>query len=531
VRRNSGICVLGIAIAGALMLVSAPARADVRSEVLYARGLVPFNSGQWEQAYRLFNEAVEADPSDAVAVYYRGVTQARRGMLGPAIQDLEHALKLKPTLPHGALDLGIAYFDAGQYAAARPWLQRAREQPADRFTAAYFLGLTLYRLGDYAGALTALKDAEPDPELRSSAHYYEGLALLKQGKAKAARAELAAVAHEQPESPIGRAAQAYSGGEVRQPPGLLAAARKKPWSAYAGLAFQYDSNVALAPSDSGLKTAQGIGQQDDGRAVIEAGGDYVLLDNDFGSVRAEYDFYQSMHFRLTEFDLQGHRVRLDAGAHPTPLGYGLAVTYDFYALDYQSFFQEGLVTPWVAYAENPGAATQAYYTFRGRDFFRAPFNPARDSKDNAFGLRQYLTLGAVDRVLSFGYQFDSDSTAADDFDYNGNQVDIEAMFPVTNLATAQLGYLFRLEDYRHPNSRSAVDQAAYLLGQAVRRHDSEHQFTVAVSRNLTEHVALTLAYIGVINDSNIVEVFSDGSKHRPFEYDRHIVSAEVQVTF
>jgi tetratricopeptide (TPR) repeat protein len=522
VRCSTGIGILGVAVAGVFIWVSAPAQADVRSQVLYARGLVPFDSGQWEQAYRLFNEAVGADPSDALALYYRGLTQGRRGMLGPAIEDLEQALKLDPALPHAALDLGIAYFDTGQYAPARTWLQRAREQPADRFTAAYFLGLALYRLGDYAAAQASLKEAEPDPELRSSAHYYEGLALLKQGKPDAARAELAAVAREQPESQIGRAAQAYSGGEIRQPPTPLVAGRAKPWSLYAGLAFQYDSNVALAPSDSELKTAQGINRQADGRAVIEAGGDYVLLDSDIGSVRAEYDFYQSMHFRLTEFDLQGHRVRLDAGVQPAPLGYGLAFTYDFYALDYQSFFQEGLLTPWVAYAESPDAATQAYYTLRGRDFFREPFNPARDGVDNAFGLRQCLALGAVDRVLSFGYQFDSENTTANDFDYTGHQVDIEVVLPVMNLATAQLGYLFRLEDYQHPNSRAAF---------AVRRHDSEHEFTVALSRNLTEHVALTLAYIGVINNSNIIEVLADGSGQRPFEYDRHIVSAEVRVTF
>jgi Flp pilus assembly protein TadD len=512
VRCRASIGILGVAIVGMLMWVSPPARANVRSQTLYARGLVPFNDGQWELAYRLFNEAVEADPADALALYYRGLTQARRRMLTLSIQDMEQALQLNPALPHAALDLGIAYFDAGQYAAARTWLQRAREQPADRFTAAYFLGLTLYRLGDYAAAQASLKEAEPDPELRPSAHYYEGLALLKLGRPDAARGELVETVREEPQSEIGQAARAYAGGEVRQPPATVAGARKKPWSVYAGLAFEYDSNVVLAPSDSDVKTAEGISHQSDGRVAIAAGGDYVLLDSDIGSVRASYDFYQSVHFRLTEFDLQGHRVRLDAGAQPAPVGYGLAFTYDFYALDYQSFFQEGLLTPWVAYAESPDATTQAYYTFRGRDFFREPFNPARDGIDNAFGLRQSLALGAVDRVLSFGYQFDYENTTAKDFDVNGHQGDIDLALPVMHLATVQLGYLFRLENYRQPNSRAAC---------AFRRHDNEHQFAVGLSHDLTPEVALTLAYIGVINNSNL----------SVFEYDRNIVSGGVQVRF
>ena len=498
--------------AGVLLLWSAPARANVRSQALYARGLVPFNNGQWDQAYRLFDEAVQADASDALALYYRGLTQAKRRSPQAAIQDMERALQLDPALPHVALDLGIANFDAGQYAVAKTWLQRAHEEAADRFTAAYFLGLTLYRLGDYAAAQNALKEAEADPELRPAAQYYEGLALLKQNQPGAARTALAAAAREQPQSEIGRAAQAYTGGEIRQPPAALAAGRKKPWSLYAGLGFQYDTNVVLAPSDSDVKSAEGISDESDGRAVVSAGGDYVLLAGDAGSIRAQYDFYQSVHFRLTEFDLQGHRLRLEAAAQPAPVGYGLAVTYDFYALDYRSFFQEGLLTPWVAYAESPGAVTQAYYTFRGRDFFRDPFDPARDGIDNAFGVCQYLALGDATRVLSFGYQFDTENTDANDFGYTANQGDIELIMPVVDLATVQVGYLFRLEDYSDPNSRADF---------AFRRHDHEHQFALAVSHDLTSQVALTLAYIADINGSNI----------SAFDYDRHIVSGGVRVTF
>ncbi len=499
--------VCGIALNGG------PAYANVRSQVLYARGLLSFNSGQWEQAYRLFSEAVQADATDARALYYRGLTQVRRGALANGIKDMEQAVKLRPTLPHVALDLGIAQFEAGDYVAARTWLERAYHDDTQRFSAAYFLGLTAYRLGDYAAAQSYFKDAEADPELRPSAHYYAGLALLKQGKSGAARGELAEAAREQPQSESGRAAQAYAlPTEARQPPSALPRTGAKPWSLYAGVAFQYDSNVVLAPSDSDLKSAEGISRESDGRTAISAGGDYTLLEGDAGSVRAEYDFYQSVHFHLTEFDLQGHRVRLDAAKQPGPFGYGVAFTYDFYALDYQSFFQEGLATPWVAYAESPAAVTQAYYTARGRDFFRKPFSSARNGIDNAIGLRQYLALGAADRVLSIGYQFDSENTNGDDFDLTGNQADVEVDFPVADVVRMQLGYQFRLEDYDHPNSR-----AAFMF----RRHDNEHQFALAASHQLTERVALILAYIGVINNSNLT----------PFEYDRHIVSLGAQVTF
>ncbi len=508
---------VGAIVAAAVLLPAAPARANVRSQALYARGLVPFDRGQWEQAYRLFDQAVQADTTDAMAVYYRGLTQARRGMRAAAIKDIEQALQLDPVLPHAALDVGIAYFDETQYAPARIWLERAYQQGSERFTAAFFLGLSCYRLGDDAAAQKYLNEAQADPDLRVAAQYYAGLALLRQGETQAGRAALQRAAREQPQSEIGKAAQrAIAGKDVRQPPAAVPPPREKPWSLSGEFGFQFDTNVPIAPSDSGVKVAQGVGRESDSRVTVSLGGEYLLLDTDAGSLRAEYDFYQSVHFNLTEFDLQGHRVRLDAASGRGPWSYGLSGVYDFYALDYQTFFQEGLGTPWVAFACGDRAVTQAYYTLRGRDFFRKPYDPARDAINNAFGVRQLVAFDAH-QVVSFGYQFDGEDTVADgpgarDFRYNANQADLSVAFPAVWLVHVQAGYLFRLEDYRSLNSRTAF---------TARRHDNEHQFVVALERELSANVAVGLDYFAVINNSNIAD----------FEYDRHIVAASVRLRF
>ena len=506
-------------VAIASVLAVPPAMANVRSQALYARGLVPFNNGQWDRAYRLFDDAVQADGQDALALYYRGLTQARRGASAAAITDLQGALRLNPQLPHAALDLGIAEFDAGQYAAAQAWLERAHHEATERFTAALFLGLTRYRLGEDPEALAALKEAEADPELRPTAKYYEGLIHSRQGNTAAAQAAFAEVVRERPQSDIGRAAQrASAGGEAAPAPKPETAA--KPWSVYAQLGFVYDSNVVAGPSDSSVPGLPGISGEGDGSTAIAAGGGYKLLDNDYGSLRAEYDFYQSIHFKLTEFDLQGHRLRADYESLPGRFSYGLSGIYDFYALDYQSFYQEGLAIPWVAVAEGSNAATEGYYRFRGRDFFRQPFNPGRDAVNNAVGVRQFLALGSAERLFSAGYQFDKDDTKSNgpmgrDFQYSGHQFDLDVSWPLLARTRGDAGYLFRLDDYQFPNSRAGTN------GFQFRRHDNVHQFALAVTHELTPLVALVVDYIGVINNSNISE----------FEYDRNIVSANVRVTF
>jgi thioredoxin-like negative regulator of GroEL len=521
-RRATG-AVVGLLL-GALWVTScSPALADSRSQSLYAKGLVPFHNGRWDEAYQLFDQAVKADPDDALALYYRGLTAARRGQPSVAIPDLERAAQLRPNLTHLALDLGITYFDAGQYADATRWLEQAYATAADRFPAAFFLGLTHDRLGDVAKASRYLSEAEKDPELRPMASYYSGLLQLREGREAEGRASLEQAARGRPDSETARAAQQYLAGaaEVRRPPEPGAPVDTKPWSIYGDGRFEYDSNVVLAPSDSSVSGSQT--DEADGRVVLGFGGQYRLIKSQSGEISASYDLSQSVHFQLNEFDLQGHRVRLQAVTSPGPVQFGFASTYSFYLLDYESFFQEVLVTPWVTIPEGDAAATQVYYTFRGRDFFRSPFDPGRDSGNDAFGIRQYGLLGSDDRLFSIGYQFDNEDTVANlvngrrnDFEYQGHQFDLGVQVPVLDLATAQLSYLFRLEDYQFPNSRTATPTSA-----GVRRHDDQHEFVLAFYRDLNEYLQVSLAYLGVVNNSNV----------ETFDYDRNIVSVGVRAHY
>jgi len=486
--------------------------ANVESQALYARGLVPFNRGDWTAAYQLFNEAVEADPNDAVAVYYRGLAQARGGQPAAAIPDFERALSLAPDLPHAALDLGIAYYDLGKYAEARPWLERARQQPAERYTAALFLGLTLYRLGDYDNALAYLNEARGDPEVRATASYYAGLTMLRRGDTAAARELFTEVVNEQPQSEVGQAAQAYLSGSTTAP------AEVKPWGVYGQLNIQYDSNVVIGPdTDNPGFVAAGLTSQGDGRVVIAAGGHYRFLETDYGALLGSYDFSQSLHFDLSQFNLTGNRLQLHAQSKPGQLTYGISGAYDIYLLDFGSFYQEGIGLPWLGYAWVPEAPTQVYIRIRGRDFLSAPYDPGRDAVNYGFGLRQWLSLGQPQWQLTFGYLWDFEDTissgpAGRDFQYKSNQFDIGVTLPRMFDTTVQLAYLFRLDDYQYPNSR---------VDFAFARHDNASQFVIGLVYDMTANLALTFDFIGIVHNSNILD----------FEYPRIVVGPGVRVSF
>jgi tetratricopeptide (TPR) repeat protein len=487
------------------------AHASARSEALYAKGLVPFHSERWADALALFDQAVAADPDDALTTYYRGLARARLGRTEEAIADLERALAIRPDLPHAALDLGILYLGQDRYEQAELWLRRAHEEPTDRFGAAFFLGLTLYRAGDDSGAHAFFAEALADPELRTSAAYYDALALLRLGETREANERLGEVAA-RPDTEIGVLAQRYLTGA---PTGAVAA--EKPWAVYGDVGFGYDSNVVLAPNDGVIEDTRGIDEKSDGRAVLAFGGRYRIYESDVADATVSYDFHQSLYFQIDEFDLQGHRVRMDVRSLFNPVQLGVSGYYDYYLLDFDSFFQQGTAVPWVTLFEGQVAATQLYYRFRSQDFLDDVFDPYRDAFNNAGGVRQYVLLGAADRYMSVGYQYDDEnpiSSDGDDFQYGGHQIDARLHFTLLDWASGETGYAFRREDYENRNSRGGPPPSD-------RRHDNEHQVVLHLERPLTPHFLLQADYLGRINDSNLDE----------FDYGRHVVSGGVRMRF
>jgi Tfp pilus assembly protein PilF len=499
-------------VAALALAVAAPSAANTRSQQLLVRALIPFQAQRWQDAQALLNQAIEADPEDAVASYYRGLAAARMGDTPGAIRDIERALALKPDLSAALLDLGILYFDSAQYPAAQQWLERAYQQPATRFQAALYLGLTRLRLGDPAGALPYLREAQKDPALRQTGQYYEAVALLRQGDRDAARTLFQQVERGPSDAQTTQLAQQYLAGGSS----TAAAAAEKPWSVHANAGFGYDSNVGLVPSSSAAQVGLDTDGETDGFFRVGAGASYTLADTEVGSATMGYNLYQSVHFSTPRFDLQSHRLDLTLA---TPIyGFwqaGLAGIYDFYLLDYQSFYQGGRGTPFVNFFQGDIGATQIYYTFGGQDFFRGPFNPFRDSYINRAGVRQSFLLGAADRSLTLGYtwdDFDPLSRDGTDFAYMDNMIDVQLDFGLFDVVDAQIGYLMDLQSYEHPNSR--VDYRK-------RRHDAQSQVVFHLAHSFTDMLSADLAYLAVINNSNIDD----------FEYDRNIIQANVWLQF
>ncbi|HXJ36888.1 MAG TPA: hypothetical protein VMS22_22865 [Candidatus Eisenbacteria bacterium] len=291
------------------------------------------------------------------------------------------------------------------------------------------------------------------------------------------------------------------------------AAGERPWSVHAATGFMYDSNVALDPSGQTIPGTPSDPR--DGAYTISVGGRYDIVDTDRWQASVEYDLYQSLYFRLDDFNLRSNLAQATVGYALLPeLWTGVQAGYQHYALGGPSYSGEPFVTPFVSLVEGRWGLTQFLYRHGDITYFNA-FEDVRDGPDDSASLSQTIYWGA--QYASVGYEFgsvrpSSHSAAANDYRYYYNQGYAGVGWAPGWQVTVDVVYLFRYENYTEPNS---------LTGFRTKRHDAINQFSVGVRRPLTDHLTIGLNYYGTVDDSNI-DVYT---------YDRNVVAAEVRFAY
>jgi Tfp pilus assembly protein PilF len=484
------------------LLSGAAAFGSEESERVYSQGLVAFHAHNYAAALTLFEQAARADPEDVYARYYRGVTFGRLGNHTAAVADLRAVLQARPDMDQAALELGVALVQVGSPAEAIPLLERGQRIPEAEAAASLFLGIAHLRLGDRRAARAQWQRAlAHDPALAVPVYYYQGIADYQDSNWSGAERHFDAVAAESPDSEMGREAAAL----LRR----LRAGERPATELFAEAGFQYDSNVVLAPTDEAIATAAGITRRADGSAFVSVGGNGVVWRGQRVQLSLGYDFYQSLYFNLTQFDLQDHRPTLQLVGAFGDARAGLLAYYDFYLLDTSRFLSAVTASPWLEVPSGNFGRTQFTFRLRWQDFLQQPFESQNSSIDYAPAIREIFALGAVGRYLLFGYQFDRNDPShaqGDRYGYDGNEVMTGLGWTFPYGFSSDLFYAYRHEDYD---------------GASNGRVDNEHDITAVVEYPISPHVSGLLGYFGTFNDSNDPD----------FNYNRNIGSVSLRARF
>lgn len=509
--------------------LSAPAVASEESQALGARAVVAINAGDNAKAMSLLDQAVQLDPKDADVRYQRGVVRGRGGDITGAITDLETALQLRPYFPVAALELGIALVDDGRYRQAIPYLTQAQNVATLDAQASFFLGLAQLRSDEYEPARQSFARARRlDPSLTLATQYYEGVIAFREEDYASAEAAFRGVQRDGPSSAMARESAQYVE--------LIERSRRANYSAFGTVALEYDSNVNLGTNNivEGSVTGQG-----DWRVVLNAGGRWVPWRVGRFSVALSYEFFQSLQFRLHDFNLQDNRPAVQLQYDFDDVSIGMLGRYDYYLLETDSFAQEVTAFPWVSVREAGIGRTDFYYRMQWRNY-KQPGYQSLDGFYNYPGVRQFFDIGDdPDQQIFFGYQMavsapDRSGTLEQEalneaYMYFAQQAEVGVRWALPYSLLGEAVYRYEHQAYPNasrcfaPNGNNPNCMFSNPTSGA-RRRDDDHRIILSLERPLSEiweHLFVVASYFGTFNDSN----------KQDFEYDRQIGSLGLAVRF
>ena len=501
-----GSCLRLASVMGGLCLLSAvwvgllpwPAHAVEQAEVEYAKGIVEYGTGNYRDALQHFRTAVGLAPDDANAHFYLALAHSRVGEFQAAIAPLEKALQLDPTMQYAHYHLGLAYFQEQRYAEALGPLQSAATFDADNAAVKFYQGYALYQLKRYRDALPPLEQTITlDPNLASTAQYYRGATLYALESDSQARTAFETARAPDPSSPLGQNAQRYLEA-------LQARERERRWWEVEGsMSLQYDDNVILEPNSIS------ISRQDDGRLMFNATGRVFPLRTSLWQVGAEYDFFQSLHFRLHEFDIRTHTFGLFGQAKFHPVTLRLGVHYMDTALDNAPFSETLSVSPSATITQTETLLALVSMQYRRENYQNdvpTGFDPVirgRDGWNLRTGFDQFWLFNNKRAYARLSYHYDAQRGDGSDWEYNGHEVGLGVQTPlVAGITLDAHGSYYRF-GYQHVNSFDVPLRGVLTVNDTRARTD--HRFTVGLglARDIGRYMTVSAGYVHTSNQSNI----------------------------
>lgn len=490
-----------------------------------SKGVAEFTRGHYELAAKMFERAVEVKPRDLDAVNYLGQTYLRLKKYSEAERVFETLAHLEPMSARAWLGIGIARSQQGNYQEALEALAKAEERDPNHPLVYFYQGLVATELKSYDQAPALFSRAMAlSPDLTPSARYYTGMSYYQRGLADLARQEFeAAVASGEPESELARSARSLL--QLQN----VALNTPKQWDVSLSISGQYDSNVVLLPLGTQPPGgATGISKKDDYRMAIYARGEYRAIQTDQWVGGVTYGFYQSLHQKLTGFDVQDHSPSIFLQRQFGRVQARMQYVFDHVRVGQAPYLNSHTIQPLVTIAEGSGHFTQVQFRYQNKDFQDDRFegNSFRDGKNWLGGITQFAYFAKGAGHVRLGYAFDMDRTGGGspgiatpgvpshaDWSYKAHRLSAGLGIPSIWTLQPTLAFDYYLQQYDNPNSLSAA-------GTTIRR-DRVFFVTATIARPLTDWLTVAAEYNYTRDQSNI----------QFFDYSRNIYSLTLSGRF
>jgi tetratricopeptide (TPR) repeat protein len=385
-----------------------------------------------------------------------------------------------------AVAKGMFSLETNDLSSAAAFFNKAlAAKPGDK-AASIGLSAAYSREGNYQNAKNILLKALANDPSDARIRYELGIVMYKLGEPEEAKDFFAAVIEGRAEESLKSAARRYL--EIIAGKG---AGEKKGLSIGLLGGLQYDSNVILEQDNPAAAQQQ---RKTDSRAVLSLDGKYRFLQSETTTGDAGYQFYQSLHRNLHDFNIQQHSLTL-AATHDLSSSTKAGVKYTFsYTLAGGAHFSTLNETiPFVTVAFTPASLTEFHFICDKGRFMNStlfPLNAQQSGTDRTVGFLHTIRMGATSSV-SLGYDYDAEEANERFWSYQGNK--------------GQLGYQHVMGAYTAMVSASYYDRKYRedIAAGHPQRHDGVQEYSLDVSRSIAKDLSLSLSDLYTVNDSNL----------------------------
>lgn len=379
---------------------------------------------------------------------------------------------------------GVLFMEERNYRAAKSEFESALSNVPGDFTATLYLGIAQSRSADRDAEATlkkalSLKPGDARAALETGIYYFNrgayktSVDYFNRALASAPEGDLSAVAKEYLQ------AAAYEGGT-------------KPWTLNVAIGGQYDTNVIL--NATGGPLPEGISGKSDWRAVLYLKGRYDFVRTERTEASASYSLYQSLHARLSDFNVSDHLldVRATYALFPRVSLRGVAnLEYTFLGgNDYDSVYS---LSPAVIVSEGNGFSTLIEYIYKKSHFINSDVffnNSERSGPNNLIGITQDIPLCAA-LMAKVGYAHDVDSTGRDFWSYRGDKLLAVLQFTLPMSIYGELSGQYYHKNYKGPYQIPGDD-----------REDRTYTASISFSKVLSQRFSITAGQLYERNKSN-----------------------------
>ena len=378
---------------------------------------------------------------------------------------------------------GAKAFLAKNYPRALEEFNRLRQANPNNTLILRYLAITLDQLGRYAEAINIFREALAIAPNKPSLHYHLGVTYYNARLGNEAIASFRRAIELAQGSRYAELASRYLDAIAQQQAQQQRPGTPKRIGAYVQGGYQYDNNVAAAPT--------GTGARSDSRITGYANLDFYLHRSPVWLATVSVNGYGIRHddeaFKDFETAQYGGDLRLQRTGTMGKIPTISSINYNYRKVelaDGNPYSASHTITLGLRMNLTEGTATYGYYRYTNDDFEQQGFDPAfssRDADNHAAGLRHTWFFAKRQGQLSLGLDYQKNNADGVNFEMDGLNGRISAIFPLFWALRADIDVGYGEDDYSK-------------FAGPVRRETERATVSAGLSRWFGRHFQLRLNY-------------------------------------